>query len=42
MFETENFKTLQYNITHMLYINSSNIFFFSRHDFKGKTLLFNL
>ena len=32
-FEAENLKTLQYNITRILHINSSNRMFCSIHDF---------
>ena len=42
MFEVETFKTLQYNITHILHINSSNKMFCYIHDFISKTLSLDL
>ena len=38
----KTFKTLQYNITHILDINSSNKMFYSMHDFISETLSLNL
>ena len=39
----KTFKTLQYNITHIFDVNSSNGMFCSMHDFISKTLFtFNL
>ena len=38
----ETFKTLQYNITRIIDINSSNSMFCSMHDFIRETLSLNL